>query len=150
MAPATSRTSARCPVSSIARLTSCATVLLPLESVESVALRLPVTARPAEDRSVWTWPAIRPAAAHSRVRIYATQPRLERADVPVQIERQFPVRPIDPERSAGAHGDAPDRHRPVLDLESAAGQGGAKSALQRDWHVEHHGIDWGHVQVNRQ
>ena len=82
-------------------------------------------------------------------RIDATQPRLKRADVPVQIEHQFSLRPIGHERPAGAHGDAPDRHRPVLDLESTAGHGGAKSALQRDRHIEHRGIEWGHVQFNR-
>ena len=82
-------------------------------------------------------------------RIDATQPRLERADVSVHIEDEFSFRPIGRERSAGAHGDAPDHHRPVLDLEPTAGHGGAKSTLQRDRHVEHPGIEWGDVQLNR-
>ena len=83
-------------------------------------------------------------------RINAPQPRMKRADVPIQIQYQFSLRPIGRERTAGAHGNAPDRHRPVLDVESTPGHGGAKSAIPRDWHIEHRGIKWGHVQLDRQ
>ena len=82
-------------------------------------------------------------------RIEATQPRLKRADVPVQIEHELSFRVIGRERSTGTHDDAADRHGPVLDFESTTADRGAKSAFQRDRHIEHLGLEWRHIQFHR-